>query len=333
MSLSIAAMSGLATLCYLYPTTIFIFSAIASVVATCTLQDLKYDTVHRPMRINSRFLIVSFSLFLVTYAAQLAILCVHAALIKAWAAEEYVIIGRLSCFLVFGIQLSRLLDTERPSAVPLWGSVLLALIFEVTIAVWSTLTASAKFTGFFALSDLILSILRCTILTVLASCAIVTWWTASKASAEETESLLPKTDNPTSYGATQGNDDENNEIEYSWQRRRREARESMEKRLRQNGNWFQYVKGFMVSSLFPLISPVLIDTDSVPICLARRQQGPADSCLCRRRLPLRLQRPTPVDSSPDWYHHGQFERRKPNEPLGSRTDICSATSNIIRVWY
>lgn len=238
MDVSIAAVSSLATLCYLYPTTVFVFSAVASVVVTCTLQDLNEDG--RPLRPSKAFIVVSYALFLATYAAQLALLCTHAILIHAWTVDEHVIIGRMSCFLVFGIQLSRIVDSEHPSPIPLWGSVALSFVFEVVITVWSTVSGTTKLSGAFLLSDFILSVLRCTVLAGLGSAALLGWWTAPDPSPE-TESLLPKDNQPNGYG-TQNE----NEAEYNWERRRREAREVMEKRLKQNGNWFQYVKGFMV---------------------------------------------------------------------------------------
>ncbi|ATY66281.1 ABC transporter [Cordyceps militaris] len=246
MALTIATISSLATVCYLYPTTVFLFSAIASVVATCTLQDLKDDD--RPLRPSKCFIITSYSVFLATYAAQLALLCAHAILVHAWTVDEHVIIGHLSCFLVFGIQLSRIIDSDRPSPIPLWGSVALAFVFEVVITIWSTLSITPNLAGFFVLSDFGLSIFRCTVLAVLGCAAILGRCTVSDPSPEA-ESLLPKDDQPTGYGTQT-----ESEAEYNWERRQREAREVMEKRLKQNGNWFQYVKGFMI--LFPYVWPV-----------------------------------------------------------------------------
>ncbi|OAA54675.1 ABC transporter [Cordyceps fumosorosea ARSEF 2679] len=241
MALTITAVSFLATLCYLYPATVFVFAAIASLVATCTGQDLKDN--EKPLRPSKRVVVFSLALFLATYAAQLGLLCIHAILARAWNVDEHVIIGRLSCFLVFGIQLSRILDSDRPSPIPLWGSVALALIFEAIIIICSTISATTRFAGFWVLSDFILGVFRWTILAALASATIFAWWTVP-ASSPETDSLLPKDNQPNGYG-TQPED----EAEYSWQRSRRVARETMEKRLKQGGNWFQYVKGFTI--LFP----------------------------------------------------------------------------------
>ncbi|KAM3460274.1 hypothetical protein MY5147_006482 [Beauveria neobassiana] len=245
MAVSIAAVSALATLCYLYPTTVFLFSSIASVIATCTLQDQKDDD--KPLRPSKRFVVVSYGLFLATYAVQVALLCIHAILMHAWTVEEHVIIGRLSCFLVFGIQLSRILDSNRPSPIPLWGSVALALAFEVVITISSTLS-TPNLAGVVALSDFFLSIFRCTLLAALASVAVLGWWAAPNPNPEA-ESLLPKDDPPTGYGTQT-----ETEAEYSWERRQREAREVMEKRLKQNGNWFQYVKGFMTGIIMDSLS-------------------------------------------------------------------------------
>ncbi|KAM0343009.1 hypothetical protein ACHAPU_009039 [Fusarium lateritium] len=75
-------------------------------------------------------------------------------------------------------------------------------------------------------------------------------------SDEEREPLLPKATNtspnsPTSqesgYGSTlQAEEDDEETPEYNWERREREAKETMKKRLEEGGNWFEYAKGFKV---------------------------------------------------------------------------------------
>jgi hypothetical protein len=267
MAVSIGASSALATIYYLYPATVFAFFSIASVVAACTLQsrhdDRRISPIHPGRRAYFRFL----AFFVATYAAQITATCIQAAVDKVWAAEEHVVISRFSCFLVFGIQLSRLFDVEPPTAMlPLQGSAFLSLVFEVTIAAWSVALIDQKATGY-PMFDLSLTVVRCLSLFVMTVWTFIRFCVASASSAsdEERESLLPKNDDPqgttvangnqttppTGYGAAQrGNQsaqgNANGEVEYSWERRRREAREAMEKRLKQGGNWFQYAKGFMV---------------------------------------------------------------------------------------
>ena len=270
MADSIGALQALATIYYLYPATIFAFFSIASVVAACSLQSRHDDSgirsIHPGRRAYFRFL----AFFVTTYAAQLTATCIQAAVSKVWAAEEHVIISRLSCFLVFGIQLSRLFDVEQPTAMlPLQGSAFLSLVFEVAISAWSLALAHEKPTVY-PIFDLSFSVARCLSLLVMTGWTCVRFWVASTSSTseEERESLLPKNDDPqssnvtngnrtapaTGYGAAQqgnqsANRNANGEVEYSWERRRREAREAMEKRLKQGGNWFQYAKGFMVCFL------------------------------------------------------------------------------------
>jgi hypothetical protein len=78
--------------------------------------------------------------------------------------------------------------------------------------------------------------------------------TATSSSANST------TGNPDSDNSTEGNkddskdkddkakkSDEENTNELPWERRERKRREEMEKRLKENGNWFDYAKRFMVS--------------------------------------------------------------------------------------
>ncbi|TQS33036.1 hypothetical protein Golomagni_06633, partial [Golovinomyces magnicellulatus] len=86
------------------------------------------------------------------------------------------------------------------------------------------------------------------------------------ATDDECESLLPKNDPNThlpnstvnnstgakTYGTTAENDASNDD-ETRWERRQREQTEAMEKRLKEQGNWFQYIKGFSI--LLPYIWP------------------------------------------------------------------------------
>ncbi|KAL1901939.1 hypothetical protein Sste5346_001645 [Sporothrix stenoceras] len=85
--------------------------------------------------------------------------------------------------------------------------------------------------------------------------------TATSSSANST------TGNPDSENSTDGNkddkkdedgkakkSDDENTNELPWERRERKRREEMEKRLKENGNWFDYAKRFMI--FFPYIWPV-----------------------------------------------------------------------------
>ena len=112
--------------------------------------------------------------------------------------------------------------------------------------------------------------------------------------------------------------DEENTNELPWERRERKRREEMEKRLKENGNWFDYAKRFMVSLLIFYIfllcyrddEPTLLTTnytDLLPLYLARQQPRSSDPGYSCRRVPSCKQRPQRSHPSPAWYYYGQLE--------------------------
>ncbi|KAJ3520900.1 hypothetical protein NM208_g13529 [Fusarium decemcellulare] len=263
------AETALVVLYYVYPACVFTYLIAASLVSACTVHAPKKDEKNKHNQ-PSRGITLTFSILcILTYAAQLAILGTRALLSREWPTEDHIIIGRLSCILVFGIQLSRCLDAGNGPSYPFVGCWLFGLLFDITIAALSAGLGLFLQFHIFGIIDAVMVALRC--LSFLMLLAFFVLGSPLKSgSDEERQPLLPKdtTPSPSSptgqsqhsqesgYGSTlQADEDDAEEApEYNWERREREAKEAMKKRLEEGGNWFEYAKGFKI--LFPYVWPV-----------------------------------------------------------------------------
>ncbi|RDA87461.1 hypothetical protein CP532_2826, partial [Ophiocordyceps camponoti-leonardi (nom. inval.)] len=252
---------------YLYPTVIFVYFLAASLASACILQRFKPDADFQPRR--RRLVQIILALFLVAYLAQLLSLIIFALTDHRWPPADYQVVGILSCLLIFGIQLSCLsgADGHRVSFA-FHGSWFLALAFEALIAALAASAIGPGPSGPYQMTEVALAAVRCLLMLLVGA----PYWVgifipASITSDEERDPLLPKPSDAAQpavatvnegagYGATEAEADQTsaNAAEYSWERREREARQAMEKRLKEGGNWFEYSKGFMI--LFPYVWPV-----------------------------------------------------------------------------
>ena len=257
--------TSLVILHYAYPATVFLYYIITSLISACNLQAIKKAAACEVKRPGWRTVVCLFALFLLTYVTQLAAIGTHSFVSRGWPLQDHIVIGHLSCILVFGIQLSQLLDAEYLAIYPFVGSWALALVAEVSIVAISAGTSLFKDFETYEIIDIVMVSLRCTSLLSLIGLFTVSFATVDQtATDEERQSLLPKTtttsDNPeaenqangtTGYGSTtqtgQSTEETTEETpEYNWERREREAKEAMKKRLEEGGNWLEYAKGFKV---------------------------------------------------------------------------------------
>ncbi|KAM5354406.1 hypothetical protein ACJ41O_001055 [Fusarium nematophilum] len=273
--------TGLVVLYYIYPAAVFSYLIVASLVSACTVHPPKKENVPKKSP-PSRAITLSLSIpCILTYAAQLAVIGTQAILSREWPSQDHIIIGHLSCILVFGIHLSCCVNSEDGPFYPYVGSWVLALFFEIAIICVSAGMGSFLQFSIFGILDAALLAVRC--LSFLLLVGVFTIGTAlTPASDEERQPLLPKDtaaspSSPTGqsqhsqesgYGSTlQAEEDDAEETpEYNWERREREAKEAMKKRLEEGGNWFEYAKGFKVHYpaifllphhiLFPYVWPV-----------------------------------------------------------------------------
>ncbi|KJZ73299.1 hypothetical protein HIM_07303 [Hirsutella minnesotensis 3608] len=251
---------------YAYPALVFLFFLGSSLASACTLQALKNDSEAQSQRPSRRVVLGALYFFLLTYLAQLATLIACSIGHDHWPPPDHLVVGCLSCLLIFGIQVSWLSEANRPVGYPFYGSWLLALGFETAIVTFAAIKLDVPNSNRFEIAETILAGLRCSLLLSLLGAASFNLFFPQKisdAQDEERQTLLPKTGesaqaqggNEAGYGTTSGSDQQSGQTaEYNWERREREARQAMEKRLKEGGNWFEYSKGFMV--LFPHVWPV-----------------------------------------------------------------------------
>lgn len=267
--------TALMSLHYIYPAIIFFYFMVSSSAATCTLSEKKEHPRRR--------ILLSLMLFCVlSYLAQIASILIPSAIVRQWLGQQDCMISFLSCVLVFGLQLATLSDAEKVVWYPYIGPYLLALIFEPALEI---ITLSARAPGPFTVSET--AQLCVVVSRYLAITLLVATYFSSRDAAKPNETvdseqqpLIPKNNNGTpaealddseGYGSTAENsssssstaaegvdsssssttakNDTNTESdsESPWERRERKAHEEMEKRLKENGNWFEYAKRFLVS--------------------------------------------------------------------------------------
>ncbi|KAI1747554.1 hypothetical protein F4782DRAFT_419988 [Xylaria castorea] len=278
--MSSALHNAQATLRYVYPLAVFIYFAVSSAIVLCTLQNPSTKTP--PIRLKAIW--YSLLLFIALYGVQIVLKIIEILVWARWPAQS-TIIGLLSCVLIFGVQQNSIGDAVEIVWYPYYGSWLMASLFESAIAVIQFLIAHGASTvhldahpefelPVFIRLDAAISVLR---FAVLLSVILIYFSShnciSTEISDEERSPLLPKSDQrlgngngsaDSGYGTSSeatNTDATNTETansptdpESPWERQQRLLREKMEKRLKSEGSWIAYVKGFMV--FFPYIWPV-----------------------------------------------------------------------------
>ncbi|TLD11895.1 hypothetical protein PspLS_11231 [Pyricularia sp. CBS 133598] len=266
---------------YAYPAAVFIYYIASSAVTICTLQ----SSVDRARHMYLGTLASLMVAFIFTFAVELGLL-LTVSLLEGCLAQirPDIVIGLLSPILIFGVLVADLFGTEAPVWRTYIGPFVLAALVEpllVTLNQAAESPSGWRWPEYMALGAV-------AVREVLAV-SILVLYTSGRPRAEETSSpddterqpLLQKTDNTVihgsagrygstqiddSNGATQSDEQQigdsstvkakaksKDKAESPYERRRREARERMEKRLRQEGNWFLYMKSFTV--FLPYIWP------------------------------------------------------------------------------
>jgi hypothetical protein len=252
-------------------------------------------------------------LSILTYLAQAVVIFVSSAIANKWLGQQDTIIGLLSCILVFGVELAALSDSPEPVWHPYVGSYVIALVFEPVIAVVSFLFREKSPCTPVEVVDTLAIAIRyfCQVLIVSSYFYRRKDEVQDSGSDSERQSLLQKSsdshggvvdasdDADDTYGSTTYTSSNTmvspaDNPESPWERRERQANEQMEKRLKENGNWFTYAKSFLVSNANPFNSAVSVQTilmfeGLLPVHLACEQQATTDTCHTRRNLSARQQ--------------------------------------------
>ncbi|KAI1453475.1 hypothetical protein F4805DRAFT_470067 [Annulohypoxylon moriforme] len=268
------------TLHYVYPLVVFLYFAVTSAVAICTLQ--ASDST-KSTHVRRRVIYYLLLCFVSTFVAQVILKVVEIVVWGRWPSQD-TIIGLLSCILTFGIEQNSLGIDSGVVWYPFYGSWIIASVLEPVNAALLFIVAQNPITttpittfdtsSIFLHLDAAIAIIRC----VLISSALLAYflWRESEADVDEDEErapLIPKpdqrsndTNNSTDSGYGTNSDATNTEatntetanspsdVESPWERQQRISQEKIEKRLKNEGNWISYAKGFLI--FFPYIWPV-----------------------------------------------------------------------------
>jgi ABC transporter transmembrane region/ABC transporter len=283
----------LASLYYLYPAAVFVYFVVAETHSVFTLQSLKAAKNEKEKRFPHRPLSILFLLFVLTYIIEFLSFGAFCISQRRWIEiDDNVAIGLISCFLVFALQYASFKESDQPVCYPYYASWLLALTFEPAVATLAILTNQFKNPPYLERTVIAISALRYLLLILLTGYYFAHQFTsrASPSSDEERQSLLPEVatacrrGSQGSYGSTlqeEGVEQEQNEsLEYPWEERERKAREQMEKKLLEEGNWLTYVKRFKVRLRQP--------SHSSPTLTSRQLFWPYIWPVGNRSLQLRL---------------------------------------------
>jgi hypothetical protein len=256
-------LSALASLRYAYPSTVFAYYLLSSLVILCTTQ--KKPSGNGPVRRNIIQCIILFGVL--TYVFQLSNLLVFSLREQTNLFSQDLVIGSLSCILVFGIEWAHLSDSESPNWYPYIGSYFIALIYEAAIDALSILTQQGTMSTYVQLLDIATSgarYLSCIVILAVYYSSIC-FPILEKGTDAECQPLIPGKDDVSgentgegqqegqqNYGAT-SNDSKNTSkdkgkkpVESPWERRQRQAKEKRQAKLEENGNWLKYAKSFLV---------------------------------------------------------------------------------------
>lgn len=285
MTMASSLQATLVVLHYAYPAVVFLYFLVASLVSVCNVQTGKKAVECKKNRPSQRTVWVLSALSILTFVGQLGVIGTQAVLSRVWPTEDDIIIGHLSCILVFGILVGQHSDDEKATSYPFVGSWLLGFLFEIIIISLSAFDDVFVAFQSFDIIDMALVSTRCLIFLILAG--LYSFATTDKVGTdEERQSLLPKdtttcpgssagqsqNSQESGYGSTLQAEEESTEEapEYNWERREREAKEAMKKRLEEGGNWIEYAKGFKVRfpACFTFDQPRGLYTYSFATCIA-----------------------------------------------------------------
>ncbi|KAI6546553.1 hypothetical protein MCOR05_000584 [Pyricularia oryzae] len=266
---------------YAYPAAVFIYYIASSAVTVCTLQ----SSVDRARHVYLGTLACLMVTFIFTFVVELGVLLTVSSIGGCLSQiRPDIVIGLLSPILVFGVLVADLFGTVAPVWRTYIGPYVLAALTEPLLAILNQTAdspSSWRWPDYIALGAVMVRETLAVSILVLYASGRPKVEAPSSPDDTERQPLLQKTDNPVvhgnagRYGSTQAEDSSErtqpgeqqigdgskvkakakskDTAESPYERRRREARERMETRLRQEGNWFLYIKSFAV--FLPYIWP------------------------------------------------------------------------------
>lgn len=246
---------------YIYPTAIFLYWLLATSLSICTLQ-----TQHSgPGLVPRKPIQILTGSAILTYFCQLGALLYTAFVAHGILAPQDAIVGLLSCILVFGVQLAALTRTKNPVWYPYIGSFSLGLVFELAQEILRCVYHRRPLGTVAEVIDLVAVINRCLCFSLVLLLSVgASHLSCTRGRDAEEQPLLPKDDRvhghtrdgqqasqDSGYGSTGTNSSQasSDAPESPWERRQREAKEKLDQRLKEQGNWLNYLKSFQVSGM------------------------------------------------------------------------------------
>ncbi|KAI9704233.1 MAG: hypothetical protein M1836_007094 [Candelina mexicana] len=235
---------------YTSPPLTVIYWLVTLTVSVCMLHNLSQKVMPSKARRN----VVAWLLagVITTYVSEAAFLLLHSMTEKGWWASQDTFIYVLASFLVWGIQLVALTDTEYPVWYPYYGSWLITFIAEFTLLVLYNVPRRRH--SPYETLQIVIQVLRICLL-ILLPCSLFgpSLSRANQLSGrndEESQALL--TPSPEAQGNAKasgyGTTDTKGKLDAKEERRKR-----LQERLEKDGNWWNYMKGY--SMFIPLVWP------------------------------------------------------------------------------
>lgn len=343
---------------YGYPTAVFAYYIISTTLAVCTLQTKSAQENHG----RRRFILWLLVLIILTFVAQLIDLGIRSFIQHTLPAEQHIIIGLLSCILVFGVEFAGLVHSKAPVWYPFIGSFVIALLFEPLIAALSFLARPPSTLTYSDILTISITAARYLALTLAVAAHIEATCSfrrekgtdaerqgllkASNSSSTTDVSASQDGENPTNgYGSTsttptdESSSPSNDRIESPYERRQRQAAELMEKRLKEKGNWVTYAKSFMVRFHRLVLKSLVRNADNfffidiLSVCLARRQPRASVPSFSRRLLLACHELHPCLDPTANRNCHGQSWGSQSQGSMGTGSHFCRSQAHCLRSWH
>ncbi|KAF7951687.1 hypothetical protein EAE96_006986 [Botrytis aclada] len=259
---------------YTYPTLVFFYFFIALGITVCYMQAEKSQVQDQYVR---RGLILCFIGSLTgTYAAEIIVAIIKSS-VENWNPGQDRVVYLISSILAFLVQIIALGDTKFPTWYPYYGTWFIGLYVELCLVILPNVFSPPPSSVF----DYILISIQAIRIFNLIALPLIYFYIRDSDKAPETidterQSLLKKPSDPSSsesstlngngYGttgepATQDDEDAGDESdtasvasEDSYLKDQRKSKEAIAKRLKEDGNWWTYLKGF--SMFIPFVWPV-----------------------------------------------------------------------------
>jgi len=250
---------------FVYPSLVFTYQLVSSCVAVITLDTLKAPLEKRHRHVRRGLVIKLMGLVVATFVAQLSAVVAEAIQRKQWLGPEDVVVQLLACTMIFSLHIGTLSQEEYPVWYPYFGCWVISLVFDLALLALAIAFPNGDLKTPYSLVGIVSMSLRGAIFIGLIVLYLFQRDSPGQPSASEDEESQPllgdangradaaETGNQNGgYGCTTTEASNKSKTaksaaeENPHERRQREARENMEKRLKEDGNWFTYIKRFMV---------------------------------------------------------------------------------------